>query len=224
MKPKRIILIRHGESEGQVNKDIYSTIPDYALRLTGKGIEQAKILGYELSNIIKNDTYGCYYSPFFRSRETMDVSLNIFRNNPAFNKPSFLKEEPRLREQEWSNSFRKTESIWEIQKERDSYSSFYYRFNGGESGGDCYDRVSDYCHTMHRDFKNDNFPTNCLIYGHGYLNRIFLMRWLHWTVEQFETISNPKNCEYWILERNEYGKYELTNPVRTRIVNHKFKY
>ena len=39
--PKRIILIRHGESEGNVNKFVYEKVPDNALELTqvwgGKG-------------------------------------------------------------------------------------------------------------------------------------------------------------------------------------------
>ncbi len=29
MKPKRIILIRHGESEGNTDRNIYSQKPDY---------------------------------------------------------------------------------------------------------------------------------------------------------------------------------------------------
>ena len=33
MKSNRIILIRHGESEGNIDKDKYQTIPDYALNL-----------------------------------------------------------------------------------------------------------------------------------------------------------------------------------------------
>ena len=32
--PKRIILLRHGESEGNVNKEVYERVPDNALELT----------------------------------------------------------------------------------------------------------------------------------------------------------------------------------------------
>ena len=45
MKPKRIILIRHGESEGNVNKRIYNQKPDYALLLTDKGKQLAAAAG-----------------------------------------------------------------------------------------------------------------------------------------------------------------------------------
>jgi broad specificity phosphatase PhoE len=39
MKPKRIILVRHGESESNVDKDILKQKPDFAVNLTLKGRE-----------------------------------------------------------------------------------------------------------------------------------------------------------------------------------------
>jgi broad specificity phosphatase PhoE len=45
MRPKRIILIRHGKSEGNANEKLRETIPDYALNLTQEGVEQAKYAG-----------------------------------------------------------------------------------------------------------------------------------------------------------------------------------
>jgi broad specificity phosphatase PhoE len=45
MKPIRIFIIRHGESEGNVDKNIYLKKPDYALNLTSTGIEQARGAG-----------------------------------------------------------------------------------------------------------------------------------------------------------------------------------
>jgi broad specificity phosphatase PhoE len=45
MKPNRIILIRHGESEGNLDNSLYKTTPDYALKLTQRGVSQAKQAG-----------------------------------------------------------------------------------------------------------------------------------------------------------------------------------
>ena len=42
MKPKRIILIRHGESQANVDKYLFGRVPDYTIELTEKGHEQAK--------------------------------------------------------------------------------------------------------------------------------------------------------------------------------------
>jgi len=52
MKPKRIILVRHGQSEGNEDSLNYETIPDYALNLTPKGQEQAVGAGKEILSII----------------------------------------------------------------------------------------------------------------------------------------------------------------------------
>jgi broad specificity phosphatase PhoE len=41
VKPKRIVLVRHGESEGNVDKEKYFSIPDYKLNLTDQGRQQA---------------------------------------------------------------------------------------------------------------------------------------------------------------------------------------
>jgi broad specificity phosphatase PhoE len=45
MRPKRIILIRHGESEGNLDSGIYQLKPDYTLELTKKGLRQADKAG-----------------------------------------------------------------------------------------------------------------------------------------------------------------------------------
>src|ERR1043165_10279621 len=37
MKPQRIILIRHGESKGNIDRSIYAERPDYALELSENG-------------------------------------------------------------------------------------------------------------------------------------------------------------------------------------------
>lgn len=41
MKPKRIILIRHGECDANINEEKFATIPDYTIKLTEKGYRQA---------------------------------------------------------------------------------------------------------------------------------------------------------------------------------------
>jgi hypothetical protein len=52
--PKRIILVRHGESVGNVNEEAYATTPDWAIPLTQNGKNQARRLGSQLEEIIGN--------------------------------------------------------------------------------------------------------------------------------------------------------------------------
>lgn len=208
MKPSRIILIRHGESQGNADKQTYRHTPDYAIRLTPKGVDQAINAGHQISDLIKHATYGCYYSPYFRSRQTMDEATKVIKGSVCH----FKKEEPRIREQEYSGKIRTTDRI-DFEKERDAYGKFFYRMDGGESGADVYDRVSDVIGAMHRDFEKKNYPQNCLIFSHGMTNRIFIMKWIHAPVEEFEMWKNPKNGELYILELQDNQKYKLVTPI-----------
>jgi broad specificity phosphatase PhoE len=95
------------------------------------------------------------------------------------------REESQLREQEWGHT-RNMDDCVKAGKERDSFGTFYYRLPDGESAADVYDRVSDFPGTLHRDFEKESFPENTVVITHGITTRLILMRWFHWTVEQFE--------------------------------------
>ena len=112
-----------------------------------------------------------------------------------------------------------------IEEYRDSYGHFYYRFrDGGESCADVFDRVSDFMNTMHRDFQKKDFARNAVVVTHGMTMRLFIMRWFHCTVEEFESWGNPHNCEYHLLERNDVDKYVLKTPLRKHTVRHSFQF
>lgn len=220
MKPKRIILIRHAESIGNKDKEIYSNLPDYAVLLTEKGVNQSFEVGKNLNNILKDESFCIYYSPYFRTRQTMDNALKYLNNNQCL----FKREEPRIREQEYSGKLRAYDSKQQFDKEREEYGKFFYRMDGGESGADCSDRVSDFLSTLNRDFEKQNYPENVLIFTHGMLLRIFIMRFFHITVEEFEMWKNPKNGEIHILELGIDNKYKLITELRKHEKGYGYRY
>ncbi len=214
MKPNRIILIRHGESEGNVNRRVYGEKPDYTLLLTEKGIEQARSAGKELKALVQNERVFFYVSPLWRTRMTFEEIVKAFPASQfQFN------EEPRLREQEWGH-LRNLEDCQKTDRERDAFGTFYYRIEDGESGADVYDRVSDFLSSLYRDFEKPDYPENAVIITHGMTIRIFLMRWFHWTVEEFETYSNPQNCQMVTLEKQSDGRYRLTTELKRKAPPH----
>ena len=217
MKPKRIILIRHGESEGNINKAIYGNKPDYALLLTEKGKQQATAAGRHLKQLVKEEKLHFYVSPLFRTRQTFQQIIKSF---PGDNYD--YREEPRLREQEWGH-LRTSEECDEVEKQRDAYGTYYFRIPDGESAADVYDRVSDFFNTLYRDFEKEFFPSNAVMITHGMSIRLFLMRWFHFTVEDFELLANPANCDMLIMELQENGKYELVTPLKKHVVAHGWK-
>ena len=96
MKPKRIILIRHGQSEGNVDQSLFEFKPDYALNLTDEGIEQAKQAGMEINAVIGQEALQVYVSPYYRTRQTFQYIQESLHNNVVK-----VFEDPRLREQDW---------------------------------------------------------------------------------------------------------------------------
>src|SRR5512135_2615685 len=97
MKPKIIYLIRHGESEGNVNRSLYKNIPDFKLHLTDKGKKQAAKMAREVARETpRTKPLRIYCSPYYRTRETADALRKFF-------KKVTYREDPRIREQEWGN-------------------------------------------------------------------------------------------------------------------------
>lgn len=227
MKPDRIFIVRHGESQGNVDKNIYKEIPDYTLQLTPTGIQQAIAVGKDISCQIApkylKEPYPkvqFYVSPFWRTRQTY---LHIAKSFPLDCIQYYG--DPRLREQEWGQDMVSREGFsHDKENDRDAYGHFYYRFRDGESCADGFDRVSDFMGTMFRDFEKPNFPRDVVIVTHGMTMRVFLMRFFHTSVEEFETWSNPKNCEYFLLEKQLNDKYALRGKLRKHKLQHNFQF
>lgn len=211
MKPKRIILIRHGESEGNLDRNTYASKQDYKLLLTQLGIQQAEEAGKQLKKIIGDERVIFYVSPLWRTRMTFEhVARHLDRDKFRW------REDPRLREQEWGH-FRDLKANIQIDDERNKFGTFYYRIKDGESCADVYDRMSDFMHSLYRSFERPDFEDNVVIITHGMTLRMFLMRWYHWTVEEFETLRNPKNCEIVEMKRSTVSnKYELVSDLKRR--------
>ena len=153
MKPKKIFLVRHGQSEGNVDNAIYDKKPDYQLELTTKGKIQALEAGKTLRDIIKNERVKFYVSPLWRTRSTFKEIYSHWRFETDLIE---WQEEPRLREQEWGH-LRSLKESTRVNKERDDYGAFYYRVPDGESGADVYDRVASFFGSLHRDFEKETF-------------------------------------------------------------------
>lgn len=215
MRPKRIILVRHGESEGNVDKTIYTHTPDHRIELTEKGREQARRAGRKIKKLTPWESITAYVSPLMRTRQTYQEIAGVLKSNKEKWHPVYkVKEDPRIREQEWGNYA--TDSR-DYEKARDEFGTFFYRFPDGESGADVFDRLSTFLETLHRDFQKDCYTENALIVTHGFTLRVFLMRWFHWTVEQFEDLRNPANGQVVVLEKYQCDDtYSLRSKLRTR--------
>ncbi|MGA5170310.1 MULTISPECIES: histidine phosphatase family protein [Streptomyces] len=203
-RPRRIVLVRHGESEGNADDTVYEREPDHALRLTDRGRRQAEETGERLRALFGDEPVSVYISPYRRTHET----YHLLRLDPAQVR---VREEPRLREQDWGN-WQDRNDVRLQKAYRDAYGHFFYRFAQGESGADVYDRVGAFLESLHRSFEAPDHPPNVLLVTHGLTMRLFCMRWFHWTVAEFESLTNPRNGETRMLVLGEDGRYALDRP------------
>jgi broad specificity phosphatase PhoE len=215
MKPKNIFLIRHGESVGNVDKSVYLHTPDWKIPLTYNGREQARLAGSTVHNLGElSSGWMIYTSPYKRAVQTTEMMLSEF-HEASIDRTS-VKEDPRLREQEYGN-FSSPEEYDATEKERIHFGPFFYRFHKGESGADVYDRCSGFLESLYRDFEKESFPDNVIIVTHGFTLRVFLMRWFRYDVEYFHRLRNPDNAEIFHMALDRHtGKYNLKTPLKLR--------
>uniref|UniRef100_A0A2P2JJW0 Phosphoglycerate mutase-like protein AT74H n=1 Tax=Rhizophora mucronata TaxID=61149 RepID=A0A2P2JJW0_RHIMU len=141
-RPRRIILVRHGESEGNVDESMYTMVADPKIGLTERGKAQAIECGERIRKMIEKDGANdwkvyFYVSPYKRTLETLRNLARSFERSRI----AGLREEPRLREQDFGN-FQDREKMRVEKAIRMLYGRFFYRFPDGESAADVYDRIT----------------------------------------------------------------------------------
>jgi broad specificity phosphatase PhoE len=209
-KPKRIVLVRHAESKGNRDPTVYGRVPDNQVELTSVGRAEAVEAGRRLRVLIGDETVRFFVSPYRRSRETFE---NILSGTEIPSDRYTVREDARLREQDWGN-FQNPLEVARCMEERRKFSAFYYRFPNGESGSDVYDRVTDFWASLHREWKYTHCLENFVIVSHGITCRMLLMRYFKWTVEEFHLLSNLENCQMVVLELQPSGRYALRSQLK----------
>mmetsp|Transcript_31474 Transcript_31474/g.66206 ORF Transcript_31474/g.66206 Transcript_31474/m.66206 type:complete len:529 (-) Transcript_31474:113-1699(-) len=224
--PNKLIMIRHGQSEGNVDETLYATKPDNAMRLTKLGWDMARMAGKALREQLPPDeSVHFIVSPYARTVETFHGIASAWSDPEDFahipNRSKRLKlwytklmemgltwhEDPRIREQDFGN-YQDPQVIKKAKSERHKFGSFYYRFAHGESASDVFDRVSTFLDSLWRSFESGR-AQNYVIVSHGISVRVFLTRYFRYSIDQFHMLANPKNCEMVTLAHDGLGRLKL---------------
>jgi broad specificity phosphatase PhoE len=196
-----IKLVRHGESWANVGSVSPAQSGDHSVGLTPHGKDQARSAGQTLGAKFLAQAL-VYCSPFRRTRETLAGLFEGAAVDPAQVR---VYEDPRLREVDSGYA------DWEAQQPmREIHGWFYYRFHGGESPADCYDRTSNFLESLLRQTERKR-ARRAVVVTHGLTIRCFVMRFLHLTVEQFDMLANPVNCAIITIA----PKTEIADPLFT---------
>lgn len=227
----RIILVRHGESAANADKNLHGSMADHAIPLSELGFKQAYqagvFLGRFLSETLEetkdpidsgktiSTPVRLWLSPYKRTRETADCifsGIKTFeRENGAINMNLDSRENIRLCEQQFGlfDGIPDDERHLHYPAEAEHYAKcedqegqFWARMPLGESRFDVANRVHQTFGTFHRDNDRHDIGT-IIVVCHGVTLRAFVMQWLHLTPEWFDTEPNPGNCDIRLIEDGE---------------------
>ncbi|KAK6459758.1 uncharacterized protein RJT20DRAFT_147466 [Scheffersomyces xylosifermentans] len=225
-KPKYILLVRHGESQGNCDKSVNRFTPNHTVDLTEKGHYQATAAGLVLRQFLQQECFDTklpgnknprsimfYTSPYLRARQTCNNIIEGIKDLPGVEYG--IHEEARMREQDFGNFQSTPEEMEKIWEERAHYGHFFYRIPHGESAADVYDRIASFNESLFRQFQQDDFPNILVLVTHGIWARVFLMKWFRWSYEEFESLKNIPHCQYLIMKRHEHGKFFLKTRLLT---------
>lgn len=218
----RIILVRHGESAANADKNLHFSMADHAIPLSPKGEKQAfeagKFLGTYLDKSVPVVTplphIRLWLSPYVRTRRTADnILMGISETASRGKDISFTmdrRENIRLCEQQFGlfDGIPDDERHIKYPDEARHYNlceeqegRFWARMPLGESRFDVANRVYQTFGTFHRDNESKGINT-IVVVCHGVTLRAFVMQWLHLTPEWFDEEPNPGNCDIRLIEDN----------------------
>jgi broad specificity phosphatase PhoE len=185
----KLLITRHGQSEGNIDKSVYFKMPDWSVPLTEKGKEQANKVGEEIrAELLSSNEFLLIHSPYVRAKETMKIINTHF---PLYI-PFYKEEHVLIREREWGNLRNEYEAC-KNREERNHLFDFYRRPDGGESFADCHQRAFIFLNWL-KTQAADTADT-AVIVSHGEFIKTMLMIIDNVSVEDFDRIPNVKNCE-----------------------------
>jgi len=203
--PKRIILVRHGESCGNADHNLYREKADNQINLTDRGRAQAIEAGKKIKELIgDNARVQLFVSPFNRTLQTADLLRCAFNDHVAHTSI-----ETNIREQEFGNLQDDQHTTYRLEQRK--VGRFWYRFPTGESGADVYSRVKLWFNELIRINRRPGMEKVDTIVAvtHGLTMRLVLMQMFGWSPNTFHTVWNAGNCDFYVLDKKEGWHGEL---------------
>ena len=226
--PTRIIFLRHGEAEHNLDSSIFhhddpNRKADNLSELTPTGRQQAYEAGRRIEELMTRSVtkdqkpeMSVIVSPFERTQQT----LYCLQRSLDETHIRCVHVDPRVREQEFGN-FQVADDMQTHRQVAGEVGRFYYRRPTGESGADVYDRASTFWDSLLRGafnpmatFNTDHSHVDALlVVTHGLTMRLLLMRYFQWSPQTFDAVYNPGNCDMWVLVKDEKKRRYRLEPT-----------
>ena len=212
----RILLVRHGESLGNVDAAVHATTADHAVPLSPRGADQAREAGrkirayYQTALGDERPHVRLWVSPYKRTRQTADEIQEVVGPFITSRVENILLCEQQfglfdgVPEEDLPTRFPAEFGYYDMQCRFGG--KFWARMPQGESRFDVAKRIHQAFGTFHRDAV-DHGIQELVVICHGVTLRAFVMMWCHFSPEWFEAEKNPNNCAVRLLDSNTDGGY-----------------
>ena len=203
---KRLILIRHGESEGNVDPSIYMHKQDHEISLTEKGSKDSVLAGEILNKILlapqkeslsnllfdidkkKPVKTVAFISPFLRTRQTWQSMATQLDSVIHYQ----VLEDLRLIEKKWE-IFKTKEEMDQFVKSPD-FQNIFYRNNNSEALADVSQRIASFVDSLALKASLNKLPDDVIIVSHWWALCLMLIYLEQKPYEQFFGMK-IKNCD-----------------------------
>jgi broad specificity phosphatase PhoE len=225
----RYYLVRHGQSEGNINRAVYFEKMDCDVELTEQGKADAVKAGDRIMDlndhfVRKNDPdylyptknppyrFNMVCSPYLRAKQTANIIHGRITSFDGYYIDNF-QEMPLLVERNWGS----LRDIVEAGNKTEDHFNFFYRPTDGESFLDTYQRVAIFDMWL---MANSKWENNIIV-AHGEFNKVYLMYLLGWGVEEFNKWKTPRNGEVYVIDRYDvYNSLSSLTPLTEKHIKH----
>ena len=211
---KRALLVRHAESEEDVDPTIRSHIIDSRISVTAAGKKQVEELARKLRPSIKSCTsVRLIASVTNRALQTTQLFSSHFPQ-----KKFDVVHDDRIRSLNWGNVDETT--IRQVERERYKVGVLYFQFPEGDDTKSFVKGIEDFVSDLRLSGQEVTYPECLVIFTHGFALRVIAKAALGISDEDFRYLANPPNCYVATLNFSR-GKFSLEDPLP--IVNFEIK-
>ncbi len=185
---KQVLLVRHAQSEEDINPNIRDAMQDKEIGITTLGKTQIagiakllypKIKRYKKINIITSSSNRAYQTMTLFCSYFQDIDFKITH-------------EECIRNLNWGNVDK--HSIREVEKERYRVGVLEFQFPGGDNTPEFVKKIESLVSIVTDRGRDEKHAECIIIFTHGFALRVLAKAFLSMNNEEFRHLSNPPNC------------------------------
>ncbi len=201
MSLKSVFIVRHAESEEDVDPTLHNLTDDSKIGLTENGRRQIDSIVNKIALQVRNRITITFVSPSFRANETCKLAAVHI---PELNRVRRI--DPRLRNLNWGAITLENRHI--VEEERYKTGVLKYQFPSGDDSAVYARHIGEFVEEVQLQADRDDYPEVAIIITHGFAMRIIIKYFCNMPDSDFRWLANPSSAFVAELKRVG-GGFEL---------------